>query len=368
LTKKYFGQLNYTLGNEDTSVDLEIIKKLDSKNVFSIAGCGSRALPLLEQCESLVLNDVGPYQLALSRLRASLYKNSDLDFQDFLLFFDYAPYHAQDNSRRRKEIFYQLELEESDKEFFYGVFSEIKWQSLLYYGRWERTFQTLSKALRVILKKDHDRIFDFHDLDEQREFFYDKFSNLNWKALLFLLGNKSVFNALLYKGDFIVKNYPESHFDYYKKSFENLFTHSLARESFFAHLCFYGKITHSDGNPIEAWESNYLKVKERIQSSESCYEMVQGNMVELLNSPLYENQFDYLSLSDVPSYFSGKVEKEFLQDMAPSVRKGGVICMRHYLRKPDCDRSGFEEITSEFSDLCLTEKVGVYRFEILRKL
>ena len=115
MTKKYFGQLNYTLGNEDTSVDLEIIKKLDSKNVFSIAGCGSRALPLLEQCESLVLNDVGPYQLALSRLRASLYKNSDLVFQDFLLFFDYAPYHAQDNSRRRKEIFYQLELEESDK-------------------------------------------------------------------------------------------------------------------------------------------------------------------------------------------------------------------------------------------------------------
>ncbi len=365
MTKKYFGALNYTLGNEDTSVDLEIIKRLGSKNVFSIAGCGSRALPLLEQCDQIVLNDVGPYQLALSRLRAALYR--DLDFQDFLLFFDYPPYHSQDNSRRRKEIFYKLDLNEQDKDFFFGVFSEIKWNSLLYYGRWERTFQTLSKALRVILKKDHDRIFDFYNLEEQREYYYKNFYNINWKALLFLLGNKSVFNALLYKGDFIVKNYPESHFEYYQKSFENLFTHSLARESFFAHLCFHGRIIHSDGNPVEAWEGNFNAVKSKLSSSESALELVQGNMVELLHSPLYENSFDYLSLSDVPSYFQGDVEKNFLQEMAPSLKKGGVVCLRHYLRKAQCDKSGFKDISDQFSELTLTEKVGVYRFEILQK-
>jgi len=366
VTKKYFGQLNYTLGNEDTSIDLEIIKRLNSKSVFSIAGCGSRALPLLEQCDNLVLNDVGPYQLALSRLRAALYKN--LSFQDFLLFFDYPPYHSQDNSRRRKEIFYQLDLDENDRDFFLGVFSEIKWASLLYYGKWERTFQTLSKALRIILKKEHDKIFSFHNLEEQREYYYKDFANLNWKALLFLLGNKSVFNALLYKGDFIVKNYPESHFEYYKQSFENLFTHSLARESFFAHLCFYGRVTHSDGNPVEAWEDNFNSVKKKILDSESCFEMVQGNMVELLHSPLYENQFDYFSLSDVPSYFQDDVEKNFLQEISPALKKGGVVCLRHYLRAANCNKEGFKDITSEFSELCLQEKVGVYRFELLQKL
>lgn len=368
MTKKYFGQLNYTLGNEDTSVDLDIIKRLGSKSVFSIAGCGSRALPLLEQCENIVLNDVGPYQLSLSRLRAALYKCQELDYQDFLIFFDFAPYHAQDNSHRRKEIFHQLDLDESDREFFTGVFTEINWSSLLYYGRWERTFQTLNKAIRIILKKDHDKIFSFHDLEEQRKFYHEKFANINWKALLFLLGNKSVFNALLYKGDFIVKNYPESHFEYYKKSFDNLFLNSLARESFFAHLCFHGKVTHCDGNPIEAWESNYNAVKERIKQSEQCFEMVQGNMVELLSSPLYQDQFDYLSLSDVPSYFGGEVEKNFLQEMAPALKSGGVVCMRHYLRRPECDRSGFQDITSDFSELVLREKVGVYRFELLKKL
>lgn len=368
MTKKYFGQLNYTLGNEDTSVDVEIIKKLKSKDVFSIAGCGSRALPLLEQCDHLVLNDVGPYQLALSRLRAALYRH--VDFHDFLLFFDYPPYHSQDNSRRRKEIFYKLELNEEDKDFFFGVFNEIKWSSLLYYGKWERTFQTLSKALRVILKKDHDRIFNFYNLEQQAEYYHKHFLNLNWKALLFFLGNKSVFNALLYKGDFIVKNYPESHYEYYQKSFENLFTHSLARESFFAHLCFHGKITHSDGNPVEAWESNFNAVKDKLCHDDSGQriEMVQGNMVELLHSPLYQEQFDYLSLSDVPSYFQGDVEKNFLQEMAPALKSGGVVCMRHYLRKPDCDKAGFKDITSDFEEITQKEKVGVYRFEILQKV
>jgi S-adenosylmethionine-diacylglycerol 3-amino-3-carboxypropyl transferase len=366
VTKKYFRELNYTLGNEDTSIDVEIIKGLNAKDVFSIAGCGSRSLPLLEQCDRIVLNDIGPYQLGLSRLRASLYRN--VSFQDFLLFFDYPPYHSQDNSRRRKEIFYSLDLDIQDKDFFLGVFTEINWDSLLYHGRWEKTFQTLSKAIRIILKKEHDRIFNFYDLEGQKEYFYSTFSNLNWKALIFLLGNKSVFNALLYKGDFITKNYPESHFEYYRQSFENLFTHSLARKSFFAHLCFFGKIIHSDGNPIEAWESNFKAVQNKIKNAEHCVEMVQGNMVELLQSPLYQNQFDYLSLSDVPSYFHGQVEKNFLVDIAPALKKGGVVCMRHYLRRPECNIEGFEDITSEFGDLFLKEKVGVYRFELLRKV
>ncbi|MCR9206553.1 MAG: DUF3419 family protein, partial [Halobacteriovoraceae bacterium] len=264
MVQKYFNQLNYTLGNEDTSIDCEIIKRLGSQSVFSVAGCGSRSFPLLEHCNELHMVDVSEYQLSLCRLRESLYKA--LSFDEYLLFFDFPPFHGQDNSFQRQKIFKSLELESRDRDYFRRVFNELNWGSLLYTGKWERTFQTMSKGLRAILGKDYSKLFTYHHLEDQVHYFENDFNKLRWNSLLFLLGNKSVFNALLYKGDFIEKNVPENHFEYYKGAFDTLFTNNLARESFFAHLCFFGEINHSDGNPIEAKEMNFNRVKEKILS------------------------------------------------------------------------------------------------------
>lgn len=364
MVQKYFNQLNYSLGNEDTAIDVEIVRRLGSKNVFSVAGCGGRALPLLEYCHNLTMVDFSSYQLALSRLRLELYRK--VDWVDYCLFFEYPPFQGQDNRYRRRDIFASLELQEADRSFFRAVFEELNWGSLLYAGSWERTFQKLSKALRVILGKNYDALFEFQKLDEQVHFFKNEFNKVRWNSLLFLLGNKSVFNALLYKGDFISKNEPESHFEYYKQSFEKLFTHSLARESFFAHLCFYGKIIHSDGNPIEAKKNNFSAVKEKAcGTSEILFS--QGDLVEILASDEHANKYDFLSLSDVPSYFSGDTERQFLQKIKPSLNEKGVICLRNYLRTPEADYSGFEDITDQFKDLYGLEKVGVYRFQIFQK-
>lgn len=364
MVQKYFNQLNYSLGNEDTAIDVEIVKRLGPKDIFSVAGCGSRALPLLESCNNLTMVDFSSYQLALSRLRLELYRK--VDWVDYCLFFEFPPFQGQDNRHRRREIFASLELSEGDRLFFKGVFDELSWGSLLYAGSWERTFQKLSKALRFILGKNYDALFKFQNLEEQVDYFKNEFNKVRWNSLLFLLGNKSVFNALLYKGDFISKNAPESHFEYYKQSFDKLFTHSLARESFFAHLCFYGKINHSDGNPIEAKKDNFSAVKEKACGN-SDISFVQGDLVEILSRDEYANKYDFLSLSDVPSYFSGDMERLFLQKISSSLKKSGVVCLRNYLRTPEADYSGFEDITEQFSGIYGLEKVGVYRFQLFQK-
>jgi S-adenosylmethionine-diacylglycerol 3-amino-3-carboxypropyl transferase len=364
MAQAYFNQLNYTLGNEDTAVDVEIIRRLGSKSVFSVAGCGSRSLPLLEVADSVVMGDVSPYQLSLCRLRKGLYES--LDFEEFLIFFDFPPFHSQDNSYKRKSIFKKLNLSPEDRSYFQEIFQGISWKSLLYIGKWERTFQTMSKALRLIVGKDYSKIFDFHSLDEQKYYFANDFPMMRWKALIFLLGNKSVFNALLYKGDFIVKNAEESHFDYYKNSFDSLFGNNLARNSFFLHLCFFGELIHSDGNPIEACKGNFLKVKESLGSGARA-ETHQGDLVSFLADPKQKEEFDFVGLSDVPSYFSGDLERDFIQTIRPSLNKGGVVCLRNYLRSPEANTEGFEDVTSDFEDIIKLEKVGVYRFQLLRK-
>jgi len=364
MAQAYFNQLNYTLGNEDTSVDVEIVRRLKSKNIFSVAGCGSRSLPLLEVGEKLVMGDVSPYQLSLSRLRKSLYL--DLEFEEFLLFFDFPPYNAQDNRYQRKSLFKKLNLSTEDKNYFYEILSGIEWGSLLYIGKWERTFQTMSKALRLIMGRDYAKIFDFHSLNEQRYYLENDFPVLRWKGLIHLLGNKSVFNALLYKGDFIVKNAEGSHFDYYKESFDKLFDNSLARTSFFLHLCFFGTLTHTDGNPIEAKKENFDAVKEKLLAG-AMADTQQGDLVSFLAAKEQAKVYDFVGLSDVPSYFKGELERDFLQSILPSLKKGGVVCLRNYLRTPEAKLEGYHDISSDFVDLTRLERVGVYRFQILQK-
>lgn len=353
MSKKYFQGLNYTLGNEDTSVEIELIKKFNSKYVFSICGSGGRSLPLLtNETTLLALSDLSIHQLYLAELRLATYM--ELDFSSFSKFWGYFPFGDKDYTTLRKENFEKLKLTDDCREFFRNVFLEINFNSPLYLGKWERTFNILANINRVVLGLDFDRIMHFDNLAEQVKYYKNEFPLKRWKMVIFLLGNKSLFNALLYKGDFIEKNSPLSHFDYYFRAFDRLFTTDIASKSFFLNLCFYGKIQSYNGVPVEAKEET-LK---RIKTHKSEIKYINEDFVTNLSKG--EHKYDFLSLSDVPSYFKGDTERDFLQKIIPSLSKNAIIVVRYYLRKSACDLSGFMDITDSFKELCEQEKVQMY--------
>ncbi len=361
---KYFSDLNYTLGNEDTSFEVELVSRFNPKKILCVAGCGSRALPLLsDQANELICVDLVESQLALTRLRLACYEV--FNFEEFLIFWGFPPYAAYDYSNDRKELFSKMNLSAEDRTYFAPIFNQLNWQSILYEGKWERTFKTLSKALRFIMGKDSDKILSFHNLQDQVDYLENNFPTRRWDAVLFLLGNKPVFNALLYKGDFIKKNVPETHFDYYKSSFDQLFRNGLTRESFFAQLCFFGEISHQDGNTIEATRENFENVKAAISSGSKVL-TVKKDLLSAASE--YEDELDFVSLSDVPSYFSGEMESNFAQKLLPSLKKGALVVLRSYLRVPETDWSGYEDVTTRYSSLISKEKVQMYRIQIFEKL
>jgi S-adenosylmethionine-diacylglycerol 3-amino-3-carboxypropyl transferase len=182
---------------------------------------------------------------------------------------------------------------------------------------------------------------------------------MKWKMVLFLLGNRAMFNALLYKGSFIEKNIPESHFEFYKKTFNHLFMNTVAGESFFLHLCFYGKIAFHAGIPIEAKEETHARIQ---TSKDISMNYVQEDFVSHLAKG--ESKYDFLSLSDVPSYFKGELERDFMQKIRPSLNPNAIIVNRYYLRVSECNLDGFEDITNSYKELIESEKVGVYIIKI----
>jgi len=357
MSKKYFSGLNYTLGNEDTTIEFKMTEKLRPKSIFSICGSGGRALPLLtSDAEFIALGDLSIEQLHLAALRNATYHQ--LSYDDFLKFWGYFPYRADDNKNFRKITFYQLKLDMEVKSFFEKVFLELDFDSVLYLGKWERTFSVLAKINRTLLGENFDKILKFDDLSDQIAYYQSQFPLNKWRAVIFLLGNKSMFNALLYKGDFIEKNSKLSHFDYYFNAFNRLFTGQLAKESFFLHLCFYGKINSLEGVPVEASKAAF----DRVNKATAQINYVCADFVSYLSKG--EKTFDFLSLSDDPSYFKGNLERDFMQKIRPSLNKNAVIVVRYYLRVSFVDLTGFTDVTSAYQELIDREKVQMYDIRV----
>lgn len=357
MVQEYFKGLNYTLGNEDTSVEIELIKKIKPKNVFSICGSGGRSLPLMhKEAQSIALSDLSKEQLYLAELRLATYR--ELSHDKFLLFWGYFPYAEKNYTTERKELFFKIHLSPECREFFSKVFEEIHFESLLYLGKWERTFAIFAKVLQVLLGPDSDKIMRFDNLEDQVKYYKTEFPMKRWKVLIQILGNKAMFNALLYKGDFITKNSPLSHFDYYFNAFDRLFTRDLAQKSFFLQLCFYGRIKSLLGVPVEANSESH----ERVQGSKTEVQYVQEDFVSYLARG--DKQYDFLSLSDVPSYFQGDIERNFMQKIKPGLAPGAIVVTRYYLRKSDCNLEGYLDITDSHIKLIEMEKVQMYDIRI----
>ena len=179
-----------------------------------------------------------------------------------------------------------------------------------------------------------------------------------------MLGNASIFNALLYKGSFVKKNIPEGHFEFYQKVFARLFETHLVVDNYFLQMCLFGKVVDTRGNLIEAQRPLFDELKKNLTNVSLTPQC--GNVLEILKKS--SQQFDFFSFSDVPSYFSGNTEREFMQMISPAIKPNGVVVIRYYLKIcQEVKLDGFSDVTSEYSNLIEQEKVQVYNIKVYRK-
>lgn len=360
MSLKYFKSgLNYTLANEDTALELAILPE-NVGHVLSVAGSGGRAVPLLSRKPGLLTCvDVSQAQLYLTELRVESVRA--LTHSEFLAFWGYPPVSA--TAKEREALFKQVKLSDGASSFLRSVFEAKKWESILYDGKWESTFVKFSKINRTVVGTRGLALFNALNEEEHLDYLKRKFPRKAWQGVLAVLGNASVFNALIYKGHFPKKNIPGSHLQFYSDCFEKLFSQGPARKNFFLQLIFFGKVVFSDGLPVEADPTVFSKCKDALKRSQVQYR--QGNVLELTRNS--ETPVDFLSLSDVPSYFSGETEKEYLQQIIPGLAPKALVVIRHYLRITEgTHHAHFKDLTEQFRQQIDAEKVGVYLPEIVQ--
>lgn len=367
MADKYFKSLNYSLANEDTWPEVRLVRKWQPKKILSVAGSGGRSLPLLAGSPAeLHVVDLSAQQLWLGSLREETIRKCS--HEDFLLFWGYPPYDQIAYNKKRKEIFQHLELSGEARGYFETLFTSVGWNTILYSGKWEKTFNKFSYITRIVMGPSVlKRSLACLTPEEQVEFEKKEFPRARWDLVFRILGNATVFNALLYKGHFVKKNVPESHFDYYKMAFARIFSRTLLRANFFAQLCFFGKIVTREAIPVEGDPVVFQAMKEWLLKNRTTSHL--GNILELVPASDMPGAIDFFSFSDVPSYFEGETEKKFLQLIRPKLSIGGVVIVRNYLRLPvSPDLTGLEDITAEVEEAFHDEKVQMYMVRAYRRV
>jgi S-adenosylmethionine-diacylglycerol 3-amino-3-carboxypropyl transferase len=360
MRKEYFKALNYTIGNEDPALELSIMPE-NADHVFAVAGSGSRVTPLFAKAPRYVTCvDSSIEQLSLAELRITSIKS--LDHREFLGFWGYPLENM--SAKERKKIFENLGLSAKARKVNSLLFEQNSWRPILYLGRWERTFKKLSVINRAIVGKRALKLFDFHTKSEHDNYLQTQFPHKAWATSIFLLGNSRVFNFLLYKGNFPKKNITKSMYCFYKEAFQKLFSRNLVRTNFLLQLLFFGELKFQEGLPLECNHEMFYKAKMGIQKAEIKY--IHGDIMNEVKRT--QPKIDFLSFSDIASYFHPPLEQSFLQDIKTSLSPGAIVVNRYYLRIPeDLNINEYKNVTDSFFEAIMNEKTQMYHFGIYKK-
>lgn len=361
LSTKYFTNLNYSLSNEDSFFEYNLLPQ-NSNHVITICGSGSRVLPLIAKSpKEISIIDSSALQLDLCALRLESVKQ--FSYNDFLKFWGYK----STTTAERQNLFERLNLSTEKKETLIKIFKEHNWSAPIYFGKWEKAIKKLSNMLRALLGESKiDKLFEFKNYEDYLKFLENDFPKWRFNLFISILANPILMNILLYKGNHAKFKNPshQNVSSFYIDFFNNILRQDLARNNFFLQLVLRGSVDYSEGFPAEANEECFNEVKKNLSNVTISFH--QGdffNIIASINTPI-----SFISLSDVPSYFSPELEKKHLQLISKKLENEAIVCCRYYLNcLSNIDSSGFTNITKNFLELIKKEKTPFYRFDLWKK-
>lgn len=354
---RYFTQLNYTLGDEDSAVEHHLLPS-GARRIAAVAGSGGRVLPLLaKQPAEVDCIDILDVQLHLARLRIESIRAFGLD--EFTAFWGYPP--APMPPEEREKRFRRLPLPPDAAAALGALFAHHGWSEIIYMGRFEATMRTLSQINGFFTGAPGRALFDCDTVEEQTAYLEKAFPRLRWSAVLALLANATVLNGLLYKGEFPKRNIPRSTYANFRDIYDRLFRTIPLKRSFFAQLTFFGRLATREAGLLEIDPATFAAIKEALAATRVNF--VRDDIVATVGRARLA--YDFVSLSDVPSFLPEAAAERYLQTMRPGLAPGALVVARGNLRVIRPEESGFERLDA--ADLIRRETTQLWHIDVFRR-
>lgn len=352
----YFTEkLNYSLGNEDSLIEMNLMGKFPRQ--LCIAGSGARVIPLLaNEPEHITVLDVSKTQLLFTQVRIAAIKT--LDYNDYLGFWGYQYM----TSEKRKRLFSLLPLSSAVKDFW--LTRDYLWYPEGWYalGAWESALKKLGQGFSKLFRFDALPLFSALTIDQQIQINKKYWPKLRAKAYFNLVANKRVLNQLLYRGGLLTPGFEvESNCaEYILSSIERLFNTSIARENFFLQWIFLGKILYPENALPETTPSIFQKLK----SNKTDLQFEMGNAIDFVASA---EPFGAYSFSDIVSYMTPTAINDILKAI-PKSPSSQLSIFRSFLKHPQpASKQEWSRLIDKEQSAWESDKTGVYRFHIYKR-
>jgi S-adenosylmethionine-diacylglycerol 3-amino-3-carboxypropyl transferase len=364
MASEYFSDLNYTLSNEDTRIEFDLLPE-GVERVFSIAGSGARCMPLIARHPKVLdVVDMSVSQNYLGELRYQAIKA--LTYEEYLFLMGYrgALQSGSDQGDDRTKLLANVKLSADAKKYWLERTEGWAPRGFILLGKWESHFQKLGFIFREVLQGDFSKVFEAQSLPEQIELYEKHWPHKRWKSFIRVAASEYVFNKFLYKGHFSgsadAKTEARPPWKFIIEEFDRIFRTQMVRKNYFMQILFLGKIAYEEGLPYEA----HQEIFDRVKISPTKVNYLLGNLLEHLPKKPY----DFISLSDTISYLSQDDANQILQNLHKDTEAKSQVVIRSFMKAPTAiDTKGWE--SRKDKDQWAQEKdgTGVYQFHIFRK-
>lgn len=351
---QFYKRLNYSLGNEDWSVEEQALRIRSGDRVACVTASGDRPLHLLmTDCSEVISIDMNQIQTNLLELKLSAL--SQLDYEKYIAFLGCEP------TEHRFAIYNELKNNLSaEAAAYWDKNKKMIERGVVYQGFVERLTNVVSKVLHVIRHKKVDTLLSFSDIDSQRDYVKKEWDTLFLRELFELLLSSNISKYIINDPGLIVQEdgsiIPGQ---YIYQRMNQYLENNLARKSPLFQLIFTGKILPDAYFPYLTYEG-YKKIRANINR----LQFKTGNIIEFLNSTV-PNTFDCYSMSDIASYMPQEIFEELLNGIYSSAKDNAHFCLRELMthRKIPCHlTSKFQRDAKLEAKLEKEETNFVYRF------
>jgi len=315
-------RINYSCCNEDNKAELRVLQP-EGKRIIIVTASGGRVLNLLvKQPEEIWAVDMNPCQNHLLELKIAAI--SALGRDEFLAFM------GLHDSSRRVVVYKDLEGELSiDAKTFFRENIEKIAKGILFQGELERACANkIGRALRLIKPKKLKTLFEFTDLEEQKEFVRKEIDTFVWRSVLLGLAREPFISLFADGfsagfGSYLPKGFPINRAIY--NSIGRYMYNNLARDNYLLSVMFFGRYLDNVHLPIHMLEENYDTIKQMLDQCR--IRIITSPIIDVL-AECEDDYFDGYALSDIASFLSDSEFDRLIEQIIRTSRPGGRICSR----------------------------------------
>lgn len=354
---RFFEKVNYASFHEDSNSERRALKLTADDRVLCLTGSGARPLDLLlDSPGEIVAIDWNPAQSHLLELKASVIRN--LDYQAGLMFLGFRP------SGERLPQYAKLrnELSEAARAFWDRQPGVVR-RGVFFEGQWERFLRRASWLARTTRRQWVAEILAASDLQQQHDFWVEKWDNPWWRRFLAVATNRLTVRYLLREPGLEFVPAEVDIAETLRARFVNASQNVLFRESPWVWALFNGQLDLHGPLPEHLLPENFDLLRQNLNS-------LTIQTVSLEECLKRDSQgFDAYSLSDFCSYCDRSTYDSIWRQLVRRSRRGARICERRFLVEYPLPPDLLEDLDIDdrlAEQLAAADRSVVYTFRVAR--